>query len=323
VSDLVTIAIPVRNGGQLLRELLERVRAQELDREIELIVADSGSTDGSAALARSFGATVFAVEQFSHGETRNELMRRSGGAQVAFLTQDAAPADDGWLARLLAGFALADDVALVCGPYRARPGAPVAVRRELDAWFASLAPDGRPRIDRETAPLGPSAATFFTDANGAVARWAWERVPFRAVPYAEDHALALDMLTAGFAKAFVPDAVVLHSHEYGPLAQFRRSFDEWRGLREIHGFVQPASPLRVALMVQRDVRADLRSLRKLDLPPHAIAREATRSVRHWTVRAVGAALGSRADRLPAPVRRWSSLERRASFEPSHEIPNRP
>jgi glycosyltransferase involved in cell wall biosynthesis len=316
----VTVAIPVFNGGPLLREVLAAVRAQRLDCDVELLVADSGSTDGSAGLARSFGATVFAVERFSHGGTRNALMARAQGGHVAFLTQDAIPDGERWLERLLAGFALAGDVGLVYGPYRPRPGAPVAVQRELRAWFTALAPDGRPRVDRTRTPHGPSAATFFTDANAAIARAAWERVPFRAVPYAEDQALALDMLRAGYAKAFVPGAGVVHSHEYGPLAQFRRSFDEWRGLREVHGYVQPAAPVRTLLTIQRDVRDDVRSLGELELPPRAVAREAGRSLRHWTVRAAGAALGSRADRLPPRVRRWCSLERRASFEPSHEEP---
>ncbi len=311
--SVVTVAIPVLDGGRLLAETLAAVRAQRVDREVELIVADSGSTDGSAEVARRHGATVIAVERFSHGGTRNVLMERARGEHVAFLTQDATPADEHWLARLLGGFELAGDVALAYGPYRARPQAPMAVRRELDAWFASLAPDGRPRVDRVADPHGPGAATFFTDANGAVARAAWERVPFRDVPYAEDQALALDMLRAGFAKAYVPDAAVLHSHEYGVLAQFRRAFDEWRGLREIHGHVQPAAPLRTLLTIQRDVRDDVAAVAGSGAGPAVVAREAARSVRHWTVRAAGAAAGSRADRLPPAVRRWCSLERRAGF----------
>jgi GT2 family glycosyltransferase len=316
VSEAVTVAIPVRNGGALLGDVLAAVRAQSVDRAVELIVADSGSTDGSAERARSFGATVVPVERFSHGGTRNLLMERASGAHVAFLTQDAVPADEHWLARLLAGFELAGDVGLVYGPYRPRPGAPLAVARELDAWFGSLAPDGRPRVDRTRAPRGPGPVTFFTDANGAVARDAWSRVPFRTVPYAEDQALALDMLRAGFAKAFVPDAAVVHSHEYAASAQFRRSFDEWRGLREVHGWVEPIAPWRTLLTLQGEVRADLRNLQGRGLPATVVTRELARSVRHWTVRAAGAAAGSRADRLPPRVRRWFSLERRASFEPS-------
>jgi hypothetical protein len=242
-------------------------------------------------------------------------MERARGAHVAFLTQDAVPADEHWLARLLAGFALADDVGLVYGPYRARADAPTAVARELESWFASLAPDGEPRVDRTRAPRGPGPETFFTDANAAVARAAWERVPFRDVPYAEDQALALDMLAAGYAKAYVPDAVVTHSHDYSAAAQFRRAFDEWRGLREVHGWVQPVAPLRTLLEIQHEVRDDLRSLRGRGMPPGEVAREAARSIRHWSVRAAGAAAGSRADRLPPAVRRWCSLEKRSTFSP--------
>jgi rhamnosyltransferase len=315
-SGPVTVAIPVRNGGALLREVLAAVRAQALDRPVELLVADSGSTDGSAELARAAGATVLGIERFSHGGTRNRLMEAAVGAHVAFLTQDAVPADERWLERLLGGFGLAADVALVCGPSLPRPGAPVAVARELDAWFASLAPDGRPRVDRTREPDGPSAATFCSSANCAVARAAWNEVPFREVPYAEDQALALDMLRAGYAKAFVPGAAVVHSHEYGALAQFRRAFDEWRGLREVHGWVQPLAPARTALDIQSQVRKDLRAVRGGGAARDVVVREVTRSLRHWTVRAAGAAAGSRADRLPPRVRRFCSLERRSTFEPA-------
>ena len=75
-------------------------------------------------------------------------MNEATGAHVALLTQDAEPADDRWLERLLGGFELAADVGLVCGPYLPRPDASPAVRLELERWFCSLAPDGAPRVDR-------------------------------------------------------------------------------------------------------------------------------------------------------------------------------
>ena len=37
----VTVALPVLNGGALLDGVLAAVRAQELDREVELVVIDS------------------------------------------------------------------------------------------------------------------------------------------------------------------------------------------------------------------------------------------------------------------------------------------
>ncbi len=84
-------------------------------------MCDSGSTDGSLQLARGHGARVLEIapEHFTHGGTRNLLMSEARGAHVALLTQDSEPADERWLERLLGGFELAADVALVYGPYRA------------------------------------------------------------------------------------------------------------------------------------------------------------------------------------------------------------
>ena len=247
-----TVAIPTRNGGELFARTLRALATQTVAHE--LLVCDSGSSDGTVALARSHGARVIEIagESFAHGRVRNLLMEQAGGARVALLTQDAEPADERWLERLLVGFELGERVALVYGPYRPRAGAPEAVRLELEGWFQSLAPDGEPRVER-LAPgergLGViellGRRGFFTDANACVAREAWERVPFRDVPYAEDRVLAIDMLRAGHAKVFMPSAAVLHSHAYSTGEQLRRCFDEWRGLREIYGWREPAAPAQL------------------------------------------------------------------------------
>jgi glycosyltransferase involved in cell wall biosynthesis len=305
-ADPITVAIPVLNGGPLLEETLAAVRSQELERPVELLVADSGSTDGSRDAAAHHGAELIDVPpgEFGHGRTRNLLMERASGRQVAFLTQDATPAGSHWLRALAGAFELADDVALAYGPYRARPGASPAVERDLADWFGSLAPDGRPRVDRwdgPGAPPGPGPLTFFSDANGCVARAAWESVPFRDVPYAEDQLLAREMLTAGHAKVFQPDAAVIHSHDYRPLELLRRSFDEGRGLQAVFGWRAPATPLRAGLTLQRRVRDDVR---------FAGPRAAPGSLRHHSLRLAGEALGTRADRLPAGLRRRLSLEAR-------------
>ena len=305
------------DGGALLGRVLEAVRAQELDREVELLVVDSGSADGSPELARAGGARVLEIarSQFSHGGTRNLIVREAWGSHVAFLTQDAEPADRRWLARLLAGFDLADDVGLVCGPYVARPDARVSVRRELAEFFASFAPDRRPRIDRGSPPGHPGPVTFFSSANGCVARAAWERVPFREAPYAEDQLLAREMLSAGFAKVFVPDAAVLHSHEYGALGWFRRFFDEWRGLLEVYGHVEAVGPRQTPRRIARELRADYAFLRDEGARGAQLARGAASALEYHAARALGSALGSRADRLPPRLRRSFSLEGREGFEP--------
>jgi glycosyltransferase involved in cell wall biosynthesis len=300
------------------------VTGQELSScaSIELVVCDSGSRDGSVGLARRFGAEVIEIApgEFSHGRTRNLLMRHSSGDHVAFLTQDSVPGGSRWLERLLGGFAAADDVALVFGPYQPRPEASPMVRRELAQWFGSFSPDGSVRVDRLAAaerslPAGALVGVrgYYTDANGCVARDAWESVPFRDVPYAEDHVLAHDMMRAGYAKAYVPDAAVVHSHNYRGWELARRSFDEARAIKQVYGFSQSWSPRRVALNLWGLVGADWRWLRATQ-PGHVGARDQVqllvRSLLHHSISTAGALLGGRSERIPGAATRRLSLEGR-------------
>lgn len=302
---LTSVAIPVRNGAKHLSAVLAAIRSQRIDADVEIVVVDSGSTDGSEWVCEAAGARVtrIAPAAFSHGGTRNHLMELAGGERVAFLTQDAVPAHDGWLAALIGGFA--EGVGLVCGPYLPREDASLMVKRELEEWFARIPPLACGPVGEQPQP-GPH--TFFSSANGAVSRTAWERVPFRDVPYAEDQRLAVDMLNAGFTKAYVSRAGVVHSHDYPPLERFRRWFDEFRALREVYDYRAPLAPRPVMGGIRREVASD-----------RAAAGDAIvwESLCYHTLRALGAGLGTRADRLPAGVRRLCSLERRPTYEPSH------
>lgn len=318
MSGLVSVVIPVKNGGRALERVLAAVQGQIVEAEIELVVCDSGSCDGSVALARRHGAEVIEIppQEFSHGGTRNLLMERSAGDPVAFLTQDAVPAAQTWLQALVGGFELVPGVGLVFGPYLPRGDASVMVRRELAHWFGTLSPDGEPRVDRlgegeraaaGRALLGPRG--YFTDANGCVSRTAWEQVRFREVAYAEDHLLAHDMLRAGFAKVFLPEASVIHSHDYSGWEWLQRSFDEARALREIYGFEEQGGMRRALEGVWGAVGADLRYAHAAG--EGSAAGVLVRSLPHHAMRAAGTLLGARAELLPAGALKRLSLERRS------------
>jgi glycosyltransferase involved in cell wall biosynthesis len=326
----VTVAIPVRNGGQLLAGVLRALAAQTV--EHELLVCDTESSDGSVDLARRHGARVIEIPRarFTHGSARNLLMDAARGAHVALLTQDSEPADEHWLERLLEGFQAAGDVGLVYGPYRPRPHAPEPVRLELERWFASLSPDGHTQVERlgereRALPVIELVGRrgFFTDANACVARAAWERVPFRDVPYAEDRVLAIDMLRAGYAKAFVPAAATLHSHDYTASEQLRRSFDEWRGLREVYGWREPASPAHLLSQLRGELGHTRRDLIERGAPAGRRRRTLAAVARHHVASRTGSLLGSHADLLPARARRGLSLEGRGDFAPLHLDGERP
>nr|MBA3300342.1 glycosyltransferase family 2 protein [Thermoleophilaceae bacterium] len=246
---MVTVAIPVLDGARYLDEVLTAVRAQELDREVELLIVDSGSTDASLEIAAKHDATVHEIPkgQFSHGGTRNSMMAMAGGEHVAFLTQDATPIGTGWLAALLAGFEAAEDVAAVFGPHVPRPDASHMIKSEMERHFDTWGSDGEMHVQRlDRSPEGvaayeryPGVWTFLSDVNSCIAKRAWEQVPFREVPYAEDQLLGRELIEAGYAKVFAPQARVLHSHDYPPGEFFRRYFDEFRAMREVLDHTEP------------------------------------------------------------------------------------
>jgi glycosyltransferase involved in cell wall biosynthesis len=333
MARVVTVAVPVLNGARYLDEVLAAVRGQEIDAEIELLVWDSGSTDGSVEIAERHGARLhrIAKHDFSHGGTRNRMAAMARGSHVAFITQDATPAHPRWLAALVEGFDVADDVAAVFGPHRARPDSSHMITHEMERHFATWG-EGGTRIDvqrLERSPAGlaeyrrfPGRWTFLSDVNCCVAKSVLEQIPYRDVPYAEDQLLGRELIEAGYAKVFHPDAAVLHSHDYPPGQFLRRYFDEFRSLREVLDHVEPFGPKRTLSTIRGLVGADKRWLLGHGVHGRALVRPLAVSARHHAIRMAGAIAGSRADRLPAPVRARLSLEGRSTFTPS-AVPESP
>ena len=330
---VVTVAIPVLNGARYLREVLSAVRAQELDRTVELLIWDSGSTDGSLEIAAEHDARIHQItrDQFSHGGTRNQMAAMSSGSHIAFLTQDATPAGPHWLRSLIEGFEVADDVAAVFGPHIPRPDASHMIKCEMERHFATWGNGGREidvqRLARTPEGLAayrsyPGRWSFLSDVNCCLHADALARIPYREVPYAEDQLLGRELIEAGYAKVYHPGAAVIHSHDYPPVTFFRRYFDEFRSLREVLDHVEPFGPKRTLWTIRGLAGADKRWLRDQGITGRRLVRPLAVSVRHHTIRMAGAITGTRADRLPRAVRGVVSLEGRDSFV-RHEVPGSP
>ena len=300
----VSVVIPVRDGERWLCDVLAALEREAPD---EVLVIDSGSRDGSVELARAAGVELIEIapNEFGHGRTRNLGAERTSGELICFLTQDAIPVE-GWLAAHREAFELDERVGASYGPHLPRADTSPMIARELTEFFAGFAPNGRPALQGVGDPV------FLSNVNACYARRCWEQIRFDDVEYAEDQAFARAMLAAGFAKVYHPSAAVEHAHDYGPVEFMRRYFDEYRGLRETLGHVEPISARGLAGTTRRQVRSDLRWLDERGVSGGSKARWAARSAVHHAGRQVFAALGSRAERLPGSVQRAISLEGRGA-----------
>ena len=89
----VSVLIPSWNGGRYFPECLESALGQTL-RDIEIIVADNASTDGSAAVADEFARRDGRVRvlhldgNLGAGRARNAAMAMARGEYLAFLDSD-------------------------------------------------------------------------------------------------------------------------------------------------------------------------------------------------------------------------------------------
>lgn len=294
--------VPVKDGERYLEELLDALVREGVS---ETLVIDSGSRDRSVEIARAAGVELLQIpaDQFAHGRTRNLGAETTSAEMICFLTQDATPCP-GWLSAYRAALAMDARVGAAYGPHLPRPDTSPMIARELTEFFEQFSPDGRPAIQRA------HDSTFLSNVNAAYRRACWEEIRFRDVAYSEDQAFGADMLAAGWWKVYHPGAAVLHAHDYGTFEFMRRYFDEYRGLRETTGHVEPFGMLSTARYVTSNVSADRRWMAAHGVGGGERARWLARAAVHHGGRRVFSALGSRADRVPRSVRTHLSLERR-------------
>ena len=222
---MISVLIPVRNGGNELVRCLQAINAQVIDADYEVVIIDSGSTDGSVAEARALGARVHEIpaSEFHHGRTRNLLVSHALGDLIVWTSHDAYPDDEHWLDLLTAPLRRGDEgVGGVYGRQIAHGDATPPEVYFLDFLYGPVARVQRAAsVDELTMET-----TLFSNANSAMPRSLLERFPFADdVLIAEDQDWSRRVLLDGWSIVYEPRAAVRHSHAYTIFTAFRRFFE--------------------------------------------------------------------------------------------------
>lgn len=226
-----SVVIPTKNAGPEFRETLRRIADQKGVEHVEIVVIDSGSTDGTVEVARDMAADVVAIppDSFHHARTRNLGAERASGEHLVFLVQDAVPVDDRWLQKLLV-------------PLQ-RGEAAAVTTRQVPRWDADLficwamyhhynhLKLRRGRFSRrQDAPKKQTiderrGAGSLDNVCMAIGRDLFLRYRFDPqYAFAEDLDLGLRLYDAGYTLLMQEDNAVIHSHRRAAAYHLRRHY---------------------------------------------------------------------------------------------------
>jgi rhamnosyltransferase len=300
----VSIVIPTLNAGPEFEETLRGILAQEGDFERELLVVDSGSTDGTDELARRYGATVHRIErrEFNHGATRNLGISLTRGEYVALTVQDAVPLDGRWLAAMVENLERDERVAVVYGRHVARPGASPLTRALVNNLpSAGLERQekemGDPKKYREMRAPKKRKLVAFDNVSSCLRRSVWEEFPFEKANFAEDLRWGKAAVERGYKIVYEPRSVVVHSHERGALYDLKRNYVEQIVFLELFGARRVPNLRRLALTIPVAARRVYELLRREDPAPERRPRHALTALGFAALTQTGAYIGGQSARL--------------------------
>jgi rhamnosyltransferase len=262
-AGLVSIIILAKNGEKTIRSLLDGLCSQKMFERSEVIVIDSGSSDGTLDIVSKFPVTLTQIPpgEFGHGRTRNLGARLARGEFLVYVPQDATPVGPDWLGSLLLPF---EDPA-VAGVYCRQVPRPDASAMESCFLLRTYTQrfEVRKLVRREDASL---SACFFSTVGGAVRASLWQEYPFREdVIMSEDQAWSKEVMLAGHLIAYQPAAELLHSHQYGIVDIFRRNFDSGFSIQQIFSGRTGISAMQGLSRLAREAAFVLRTRRFMDI----------------------------------------------------------
>ncbi len=265
----LSVVIPTFNAGPGFEELLMGISAQEGDFDCEVIVIDSGSTDGTDELARRYGAVVHRISksEFNHGAARNLGISLGRGQYVALTVQDAIPLDERWLAAMVEDLEQDERVAGVYGRQIPRSDSG-ALTRVLVSSLASASLErreqfaGGPEQYREMPPAKRRRLAAFDNVSSCLRRSVWEEIPFEETNFGEDIRWGKRVMEAGYKTVYEPRSAVIHSHERGALYDLRRYYVDQRILLELFRLELTPNLVRLLLNISRSSLHLYRLLRR-------------------------------------------------------------
>jgi len=206
-----SIVIRCYNEREHIGKLLHGIFEQTHD-DFEVILVDSGSTDGTLEIARQHPieeVVHIPPEKFSFGRALNYGCEAASGEFCVFVSAHCYPKRVDWLERLLEKFD-DEDIAMVYGKQRGGGPTKFSERQIFRRWF----PDED--IDYQLTP-------FANNANAAIRRDLWKEYPYdERLTGLEDLDWGKRVKEDGYEISYASEAEIVHVHDETPKDIYNR-----------------------------------------------------------------------------------------------------
>lgn len=237
LKETVSIIIPTKNAGSVFEELMKGIRKQMGVSDVEIIVIDSDSTDGTPDLAEKYGARVLMIksEEFNHGLTRNLGTEVAKGKYIVFLVQDAVPLDERWLYSMVRVLERNPRIGAVTCRQFPRQDADLFARFANHSHYElmGLQKDQVRFINsaKEYQALTPGNRRRISQLDNVCTCFRGEIIRlyrFQDVKYAEDLEIGARLAKSGHRLAFLTSTGVIHSHNRPSVHFLKRGYIDRR-----------------------------------------------------------------------------------------------
>jgi rhamnosyltransferase len=231
---LVSVIITAKNEKHNLEQSLPVLTKQKLDGKYELILIDSGSTDGSIQLIKKYSVKLIQIkpDDFNYAFAFNKCAKIAKGKYLVKLSGDNIPIDTSWLRELIKPF----KDPMVGGTF----GKYTITGRKgwnyPDYWPAERFPDKTTRYSEQVQPIGgisvrnmlgvnysdPNRSHLYDFAGGccAIRKSIWKKRPLNEkLSAAEDAEYSWFLHLIGYDIVYTPHAKVIHEHNINRLSK--------------------------------------------------------------------------------------------------------
>lgn len=221
----ISIVFRALNEAKWFGDALASCVRQETDADImlELLLVDSGSTDGTLEIAKKYGCRIVHIgrSEFTFGRSLNFGCEAATGDLLVFISAHCIPIGNHWLHELVAP--LRDKRCdYVYGRQIGLPGTTRFSEQQVFEHFFGDTTDLRQH------------GFFCNNANSAIRRQTWEKYRFdETVTGLEDMVLAKSIVSDGGQIGYVASASVTHIHEESLRQTYKRYFREALVMRTI------------------------------------------------------------------------------------------